>query len=218
MAIAFPLTPYIFDLLKSRAEDLDLVFIRVVEYLTTYMKMMLYCGIALALPFVMYQIVMFISPGLKPKERKWAYFLMPAVAVFFVIGVAFAWFILLPPALKFLLTWSGEIARPMITIDNYMSLVIRLLFALGMVFEIPVVMFFLSKIGIVTPQWMARKRKFAFIGAFILGAAITPTMDPVNQTLVAVPIIILWEISIGLAKLARAGQPKLVPSEAEAPQ
>mgnify|MGYP001038562008 CR=1 FL=1 len=208
IAISFPFTPYLFRLLKSRAEGIDLIYTHVAEYLGTYMKLSLYCGIALALPFLIYQLVMFISPALRAKEKKYLYYLMPGVALFFVGGVAFAYFILLPPALGFLLTFGADIARPLITIENYISVVIRILFSLGLVFEIPLVMFFLSKIGVVTPQWIAKNRKYAFVAAFILGAIITPTMDPINQSLVAGPIIILWEISVWLAKLA---QPKKVP-------
>ncbi|MEA3224201.1 MAG: twin-arginine translocase subunit TatC [Thermodesulfobacteriota bacterium] len=217
IGISFPFCPQIFEILKSRAEGIDLIYTHVVEYLGTYMKLALYCGVALALPFVIYQVIMFISPGLKAREKRYLYSLMPAVALLFISGVAFAYFILLPPALNFLLTFSGEIARPLITIENYVSVIIRLLFAMGLVFEIPLVMSFLNMIGVVTPQWMTKNRKWAFVVAFILGAAITPTMDPVNQTLVAAPIIILWEMSICLAKLIQKRQRRPVPSEFEAP-
>jgi sec-independent protein translocase protein TatC len=214
IAVSFPFTPYVFNILKSRAQNIELIYTHVAEYLGTYMKLSLYCGIALALPFLVYQLVMFVSPALRAKEKRYLYFLMPGVALFFAAGVAFCYFILLPPALKFLLTFGSDVARPLITIQNYVSVVIRLLFSLGVVFEIPLLMFFLSKIGVVTPQWIAKNRKYAMVAAFVLGAIITPTMDPINQTLVAAPIIVLWEISIWLAKLARPAK-KLAPSTSE---
>jgi sec-independent protein translocase protein TatC len=205
----------VFDFLKSRAQGIDLIYTNVTGMLGTYMKVALYCGITLALPFIIYELVMFLNPALKSKEKKYLYLLLPAVVIFFALGVSFAYSMLLPPALNFLLTFGGDIARPLITVGNYVSIIIRLLFSLGLVFEIPVVIFFLSKMGIVTPGWLAKNRKFALIVAFILGAAITPTIDPINQTLVAAPIIVLYEVSIWLSKLAqpkeRASAPPRVP-------
>jgi sec-independent protein translocase protein TatC len=110
---------------------------------------------------------------------------------------------MLPPALKFLLTFGGEIAQPMIKVGNYVSVLTKLIFWTGIVFEIPLVMFFLAKIGIVKPEWLSKYRKVFYIIAFVLGGIITPTMDPINQTLVAGPIIVLYEVGILLAKLAR---------------
>jgi len=110
----------------------------------------------------------------------------------FLGGVAFGYFIQIPPATKFLITFGSEIATPQIKIGNYISIVSRLLVAIGLVFEMPVVTTFLSRLGIITPKWLANKRKVAIIFAFILGAIITPTFDPINQTLVAAPLIILY--------------------------
>ena len=126
----------------------------------------------------------------------------------FLAGATFGYFILMPPALRFLLSFGSDIATPMIRVGNYINLVVTLLFWLGISFETPLVMFFLSKIGIVTPKALARQRRFAIVVAFILGAIITPTFDPVNQSFVAVPIILLYEIGIWLAKLARFREKK----------
>jgi sec-independent protein translocase protein TatC len=213
IAISFPLAPYVFNFLKSRAQGIDLIYTNVTGMLGSYMTVALYCGIIIALPFVIYELVMFLNPALKPKEKKYLYILLPSISIFFALGASFAYFILLPPALNFLLTFGGSIARPLITVGNYVSIIIRLLFSLGLVFEIPVVIFFLSKMGIVTPSWLAQKRKFALIAAFILGAAITPTIDPINQVLVAGPIIVLYELSIWLSKLARPKEGAPIPPE-----
>ncbi len=121
----------------------------------------------------------------------------------FVGGVIFAYFILVPPAMKFLITFGSDIATPQIKIGSYISVVTRLLLSIGLVFEMPVVTTFLARLGIITPKWLSDKRKPAIILAFVLAAIITPTFDPVNQTLVAAPLIILYEISIWLAKLVQ---------------
>jgi len=135
---------------------------------------------------------MFVSPALTHKERKYVYLILPWIALMFLGGVAFGYFIQIPPATKFLITFGSEIATPQIKIGNYISIVSRLLVAIGLVFEMPVVTTFLSRLGIITPKWLANKRKVAIIFAFILGAIITPTFDPINQTLVAAPLIILY--------------------------
>lgn len=201
IGVSFPLVPYIFDILKSRAEGVDLVFLRVTEMLGTYINVAFYCGIALALPFLIYQLVMFLSPALRDREKKYVYFSLPAIFILFAAGVCFAYFIFLPPALRFLFSFGGDVAEPMISISNYVSVVVKLLFCVGVVFEIPLVITLLAKLGLVSPQALAKGRKWAVLAAFVLGAAITPTVDPVNQTLIAAPIVVLYEISIWLAKL-----------------
>ena len=104
---------------------------------------------------------------------------------------------------KFLITFGADLATPTIKIGNYIAIVTRLLLAIGLVFEMPVITTFLSRIGVITPKWLAAKRKQAVIFAFVLAAIITPTFDPVNQTLVAVPLIVLYEMSVWLAKLVK---------------
>jgi sec-independent protein translocase protein TatC len=184
------------------------------EMLSTYMKVALTGGFVLAMPFFVYQIIMFVSPALTRQEKRYVYIAIPWITLMFVGGVAFGYFILLPPAMNFLLTFGSDIATPQIKIGNYITLATRLLVAIGIVFETPVVITFLSRLGIVTPQWLAGKRKWAFIGAFILAAIITPTMDPINQSLVAVPLIVLYELSIWLSKLVYRRRAKAVTSPA----
>lgn len=202
-----PFTQPIFDLLTNKFHlypnpEIGLTFIDVTEMLGTYMKVCLTSGIILAMPYLTYHLIMFVSPALTRKEKGYVYLMLPWVAVMFLVGVVFGYFILVPPAIKFLLTFGSDIATPQIRIGNYVSLVTRLLLAIGLVFELPVVTTFLARLGIVKPKWLSEKRRLAFIFAFILGAIITPTFDPINQTLVAVPLIILYEMSIWLAKLA----------------
>jgi len=205
--IAIPVAYYLTDkyllLLMSVSPGTELIYTEVTEMLGTYIKFSLLIAFVIALPFIMYQLIMFIRPALSNKERKYVYFMLPSVFILFIAGAVFAYFILLPPAINFLLTFQADIATPMIKIGNYVSIMTKLIFWIGVCFEIPLVMFFLTKIGIVKPEMLTKFRKWAFILAFVMGAVITPTMDPLNQTLVAVPIIILYEFGILLSKIAR---------------
>ena len=177
------------------------IYTDLTEFISTAMKASLLVGFLAALPFVLYQMVMFVAPGLSPSERRYLYGLMPAVIIAFALGAVFGYRILFPPAIHFLLSFGSDIATPYIRIGNYVSLMISLLLWMGVVFETPIVLFFLSRIGVVSPQQLGRQRRYAVVVAFILGALITPTFDPINQTLVALPIIVLYEVGIWLAKL-----------------
>ncbi len=201
--VSFFLAPRIFEILTLPAGDINLIFIEMTEMVGTYMKVSLASGVVLAMPYLVYQGIMFVSPALTRREKKYVYIILPWIALMFMAGVAFSYFILVPPATRFLLTWGADIASPQIKIGNYISIVTRLLLLVGLVFEMPVIIMFLARLGVVTPKWLAGKRKSAIIIAFILAAIITPTFDPLNQSLVAVPLIALYEISIWLAKLAQ---------------
>lgn len=203
--ISFAFARHIFEFFKSRAEGVDFIYIEVTEMVGVYMKLCLYSGIVLALPFLIYQLVMFIHPALTRSERKYLYILLPGVILFFFAGAAFTYYIFLPPALDFLINfpWTEGMAEPQIRIGNYISIVAKMLLVMGLVFELPLILYFLTRIGVVTPQWLSRYRRFAIVGAFVIAAIVTPTFDPINQTIVAVPIVFLYEIGILLAKLAQ---------------
>ncbi len=201
--VAFFFADNIFQVLESRAEGINLVYIEMTEMIGTYFRVAFISGIVLALPFLVYQLVMFVRPGLTKSEKRYLYLILPSVTLAFAAGVAFGYFVLIPPVARFLITFGSNIATPEIRVSNFVSLMIKLLFAIGLCFEMPPLMFFLAKIHVITAQQLARYRRFAIIGAFILGAIITPTFDPINQSIVAVPLIILYEIGILLARLAR---------------
>ena len=207
--VAFVFAKQIFNILILPAEGINLIFIEMTEMLGTYMKVSLASGIILAMPYLIYQLIMFVSPALTRKEKRYVYLILPWAALMFAAGVIFGYFVLIPPATKFLITFGSDIATPQIKIGNYISIVTRLLLAIGLVFELPVVTTFLSRLGVITPKWLSDKRKIAIIFAFILAAIITPTFDPINQSLVAVPLIILYEMSIWLAKLVRRRGPRV---------
>lgn len=207
LLVAIPISyfaaTYVFDILKKPVPGVKLVYTEITEMLGTYAKVMLIIAVILALPYIVYKAVMFVRPALTRQERSYVYIMLPAIVICFLGGATFAYFVLLPPALQFLFTFGSDIAEPMIKVGNYVSVLTNLLLWIGLCFEIPIVLFFLAKIGIVKPQWLSKFRKVAYVIAFVIGAVITPTFDPVNQSLVAIPIIVLYEFGIILARLAR---------------
>jgi len=206
-SISFFFFEHIFNLLKVPAGNIELVFIEMTEGLGTYMKVCLVSGIILAMPYIMYHFLMYITPALTRQERKMVLLILPWITLMFLGGVYFGYQYLIPPATKFLLSFSAEIAEPQIRIGNYISFIARLLLAIGLAFELPVVTTFLAKVGVISSKWLADRRRIMIIVAFILGAIITPTIDPINQSIVAGTLIVLYEISIWLAKLVQKKKP-----------
>lgn len=207
-AVSFAFFEQIIDILVEPAKDLDLgtggelIYTEVTELLTTAIKVSFVSGLILASPILVFQGVMFVAPGLTGREKRYLFGFMPAVILAFGGGVAFAYYILTPPALHFLLTFGGDVATPLIRISNIVNLMVRLLFWMGLAFETPLVMYLLASLGIVTARSLARFRRYWVVVAFILAAIITPTVDPVNQALVAGPLLVLYELGILLARFA----------------
>jgi len=199
--IAFAFAGQLFAILIRPAGDINLIFVEVTEMLSTYMQVCLISGIIIAMPVLVYELIVFVSPALTPREKKYVWIILPFIILMFAGGVIFGYFVLIPPAMQFLLSFGADIATPQIRIGNYISLVSRLLLAIGLVFETPVITTFLARLGILSSKWLAARWKWAVILAFVLGAVITPTLDPVNQTLIALPLIVLYLLSILLARL-----------------
>ena len=205
--VAFVFHQQILQLLMAPAEGFagipnqKPIYTELTEFIGISMKVSLLTGLLASMPFILFQVVMFVAPGLTPGERRYLYALLPVSVLAFIAGAAFGYRILFPPAVRFLLGFGGDVADAYIRIGSYANLMLTLLFWMGVVFEMPVVLFFLSRMGVVDSAFLARQRRFAIVIAFILGAIITPTFDPVNQALVAVPIILLYEVSIWLTKL-----------------
>ena len=206
-AVSFAFYEEIIELLSRPAYDLrdgqgiELVFIEITELLTTAVKVSFVAGFVLALPVILYQVIMFIAPGLTGRERRYLYLFLPMALVAFAAGVAFCYYVLIPPALRFLLGFS-DVAEPLIRISNFVNLMVRLLFWMGVAFETPLIMYMLAQLGVVSARQLSRFRKVWIVLAFLLGAIITPTFDPVNQSLVAGPLLVLYEFGVLLAKLA----------------
>jgi sec-independent protein translocase protein TatC len=178
------------------------IFLRPTEMFLTYMRVGLISGVALSMPVIVYQLMRFLAPGLRPNEKKWLYVLVPAATGFFLAGAAFAYFLMLPFALQYLLTFGSDLVEAKWAIGEYISFVTSLLLWVGVAFETPLVVFFMAKLRIVNAKKLSSYRKYAFVLAFVIAAIITPTPDPFNQTMVAVPIILLYELGIILARFA----------------
>ena len=207
--ISFFFFEYIFYFLKVPAGNIELIFIEMTEGLSIYMKVSLVSGIILAMPYLMYHLLMFIMPALTRQEKKMVFLVLPWITLMFAGGVYFGYRYLIPPATNFLLSFSAGIASPQIRIGNYVTFVTRLLLAIGLAFELPVVTTFLARMGIISSKWLADRRRVMIIFAFIMGAIITPTIDPINQSIVAGTLIILYEMSIWLAKLVQRKKPRV---------
>ncbi len=168
----------------------------------TYLQVSMTLGVALAMPVIIYQILAFVSPALYPQEKKYLYIAVPGVTVSFLIGVIFCYAVMMPFAIAFLGGFAPDVFNPQWAAERYLDFVTTFLFWIGVVFELPIVMYFLSKLGVISAQRMARFRKYAFVLAFVAGAIITPTPDPVNQTIVSLPIYFLFELGVILARFA----------------
>jgi sec-independent protein translocase protein TatC len=200
-AIAFYFAEDFIEILRRPAGNIDLIAIELIENLSVFFKVSLAAGVILAMPILVYQLIAFIAPALTKKEKKYILAIMPFILVMFLAGLAFGYFVALPPALGFLTDFLTEQAETQIRISNYLTVVTRLLLGLGLVFEAPVIITFLARLGVVSPQWLASKRKFWIVLAFIIAAIVTPTPDPINQGIVAIPLIFLLELSILLSRL-----------------
>lgn len=207
VVISFSFTQYIVDFLARPVGGLkNLIAIEVTESIGVFMRVALLSGIALALPYIAFELWLFAAPGLRPSERKVGLLGIPLAAIFFIAGMAFCYFVLLPSALKFLLNFMG--VHTQLRPNSYFSFVTSLLFWIGISFEFPLVIYVLTMIGFVKPQILAQQWRLAIVIISIIAAAITPTVDPVNMGLVMIPMILLFFLSIGLSYIAYAGRSK----------
>ncbi len=209
-AVGLVIAPRIFQLLISLAgQDFSPIFIEMTEMFVTYFKVSVFIGAGIAMPIIVWHIVRFVAPGLTRKERRLLLSMLPLVTVFFVAGILFGYFITLPFSVKYLLFQFPDAVglniRPEIRIENYISFVTTVLFWMGISFQTPLIVFMLVQLGVVSRQRLQSFRKFAILVAFVVSAIVTPTPDPLNQSLVAIPLIVLYELGIQLSRFARSG-------------
>ena len=179
-------------------EDKKLAFTSLTDPFFLYMKVAFLAGIFLAAPVVIGQLWLFISPGLYKKEKKYAFPFIIFASLFFIGGGLFGYYVAFPMVCRFLLSW-GEPFRPIITIKEYLAMASKILIGLGLVFELPILIFFLARLGLVTPRFLIKNLKYAVLICFILAAIITPTPDVVTQSTFAVPMIALYCLGILIA-------------------
>jgi sec-independent protein translocase protein TatC len=178
------------------------VFLRPTEMLVTYFRVALLAGATLSMPVIVYQGVQFVLPGLTRSERAYVHIVVPGATLSFIAGISFAYYVMLPFALRYLLSFGGDLAEAKWAISEYISFVTRLLFWSGVTFEAPMLLFLLARLRIVTPQFLSEHRKLATLVIAIAAAVITPTPDPVNMLVVMLPLLFMYEIGVLLARLA----------------
>jgi sec-independent protein translocase protein TatC len=185
---------------ESRVQNFELIYTQPLEYWTVYFQVALYAGLVFAMPVLVWQLLAFVGPGLTKSEKKWAYPIVFGATGMFILGCAFAYYVEMPPALNFLLK-SNDIAQPFITVRAYVSFATKMLIVNGFVFETPLVVMGLAKVGVITSRRIFGWWRYIIVGAFIISAVITPSIDPITQTLVAGPMIILFFAGGLLARL-----------------
>ena len=204
---SFVFAKSILKFLKEPAEDRSstfvLIFTEPMEGLVAYFRVALLVGLVGAMPMIIFQLLMFVTPALSRQEKRWVYAVVVGASLAFALGVAFAYYVALPPALGFLLNFPEDVAKPQIKIGSYVDFVTRLLFWTGVVFETPLLIMGLARFRVVNARQLVRLWRYAFIGAFVVSAIVTPSIDPVTQSLVAGPIIVLYGVGILLAWLVQ---------------
>jgi sec-independent protein translocase protein TatC len=182
-------------------EGSSLVFITATEPFFTYLKVGALAGLLVALPVILWQLWCFVGPGLYQHEKNYVLPFVIASSLCFLLGAYFGFFFVFPTVFTFLIkfgTGTGEM-NAMLSMGSYLSLSSKLLLAFGLVFELPIVIFFLARLGIVDYKWLARNRKFALLAGFVFGAILTPP-DVISQTALALPFYLLYEIGIWVAR------------------
>lgn len=203
-----PVTPYL--------ENGKLSFLSVTDPFFVSLKLALALGIVLALPIVIYQVWAFLAPALVPRERR---AIVPAFylgTLLFIGGAAMAYFVAIPFTIRFMLGFQTQALQPILTAPEYFAFVTKLMLAFGFIFEMPVVAMVLAALGIVSSKWLKSKRRYAFVAMVIAASMITPG-DAITATIVMIgPLMLLYELSIGLARLVERGREKAIRLEAEA--
>ncbi|MCM8785972.1 MAG: twin-arginine translocase subunit TatC [Candidatus Omnitrophica bacterium] len=178
-----------------------IVFFRPVEPFFSILKITFFVSGIISIPFFLYQVYLFIGPGLTERERKVIKMIFIFFPFLFLLGMFFSYYVIIPFGLKVLFSFGKGIMQPLISITNYLNFLFIFLLIMGLIFNLPVFISSLAYIGIINSRFLKEKRKFAIVGSFILSAIITPTTDIFTQILIAIPLIFLYEISIFLSKI-----------------
>ncbi len=199
--------PVLQFLLGPYAESIDgvveLQTLEPTEGIETFFKVALLSGAIFSMPVILYQFWKFIVPGLTRDERRYVFIFLPSALLLFVLGILFAWFVLIPAAVFFLANFLGTIFKTDWTPRGYIGFVLRMLFWIGLAFEMPVVIYFVARVGVVTAKTLREQWRFAIVGIAVLAAVITPSIDPVTMLLTMAPLLVLYILSIGLATVGQ---------------
>ena len=173
-----------------------LYFMNPSEVFFTYMEIALYAGILFTLPVLLYEVWAFVAPALWPEERRAVLVILPTAVILFYVGLVFAYYLVIPAAVTFFMGFATQTLQPRFSLESYLSFILALTLPFGFIFELPLIVVFLAKIGLVTGDFFKGKRKILIVIAFIFAAVVSPTTDIFTQTMIAVPLIVLYEISL----------------------
>lgn len=202
---SFPFAAQILKILKLPAAGYikSLAFFSPQEALAIYLRVAFLSGFILALPIILYELWLFVSPGIEERFKKYAGYFIFFCSMAFILGVIFSYFVLLPVVLRFLLSFAKGDLEPVISAQNYVSFVVGIIAGTGLIFEMPILSFIFTKVGLINDSFLRKKERFAILAIFIIAAIVTPTTDAFNLIIFAVPMLILYEISIWVSKWAK---------------
>jgi sec-independent protein translocase protein TatC len=197
--LRFLLWPYA----TSVSGGAQLQTLRPTEGIETFFKVALLSGGILSMPLILYQFWLFIAPGLTSKERRYVFVFIPSALLLFGLGIAFAWYVLVPAAVLFLANFMPDVFRTEWQSQEYIGFLITMLFWIGVSFEMPVVIYFVARLGIVTAQTLREQWRVALVAIAVIAAAITPSIDPITMLLTMAPLVVLYGLSIILAHIGQ---------------
>ena len=201
--VGFTVIEWLLAPARASVPDFRPQFIEPMENIAAFFRVALLGGLTVAMPVVVYHVLRFVTPALTRNEKKWVFPIVFGASAAFIGGIAFGYFFILPFTLEFLLTFGEEFAEADWRIGNYINFVTRILLVMGLVFETPLIVMGLARLRVVSARQLMRWWRYAVILAFVIAAIVTPTIDPVTQTLVGGPIVILYFVGAGLAWLVR---------------
>lgn len=201
--IGFIFARQVFELLiRPLPEQAAVVALGPTDSIFMYFKVALVLGVIISMPVILYQIVQFILPGLYPNERRYLYWLLPSGTIAFASGAVFAALVVIPFSIRYLSGFMADIISPTYQVQRYIDFVTTLMFWVGLVFETPLLIYFLSKLGVVDHKKLAGGRRYAIVVLAVVAAIVTPTPDPVTMMVVMTPMVLLYELGVQLARLA----------------
>lgn len=201
--LSFVFHQHLVTWLLKPAEGIELIFTAPAEYFMVTLRVAFFSGFYLALPVALYQLIAFVAPGLTPAERRWTLPMLVAAFLLFTAGALFSYLFLLPVGLKFLVGFAPAGINPLLSIGNYLGFAATLVFSAGLCFELPLVLFFLSLMGLVTSAKLTAFRRYFLIVALLVAAVVTPSPDVFTQGMLAIALMGLYELSILLVKAIR---------------
>lgn len=179
-----------------------LIYTGLTEAFFTYMKVAFFASLIITCPYILYQIWKFIAPALHSREKKYVVPFVISSTFLFISGVSFGYFVALPPAFEFFVSFNNQYLQAMLSFKDYLSLFVTFLLGFGISFELPIFIFFLTKLGIVNAAMLSKQRRYAMLIIFIVAAILTPSPDALSQVLMAIPLMFLYEVSIFVSRFA----------------